>query len=140
MGRPFAPSAATPMIEELLPLRRAERLSAQQKLALAVIAQAFTDAADPRVSPAVRNEARRFIAGSAMLNDWCVVAIVDRAYVRDVTARFLRGLFDVVSDTPERPVRRKSGVRRAVRAGSQEETVAGMSGSVVALRVSPPAS
>ena len=128
------------MIEDLLSLRRTERLSAQQKLALAVIAQAFTDAADPRVSPAVRNEARRFIAGSTMLNDWCDVAQVDRAYVTDVTARFLRGLFDVVSDAPERPAVRKSGARRAVRAGAHEQTAAGMSGSVVALRASLPGS
>jgi hypothetical protein len=126
------------MIEDLLALRRADRLSAQQKLALAVIAQAFTDAADLRVSPAVRNEARRFIAGSAMLNDWCDVAKVDRTYVRDVTARFLRGLFDVVSDMPEqRPVARKSGARRAGRGAAQEQTAARMSGAVAERRAAP---
>jgi len=108
------------MSNDLLPVKRAERLSAQQKLALAVIAQAFTDAADPRATPAVRNEARRFIAGSSELNDWCDVADIDRAYVRDMTARFLRGLFDVVSDLPARPaVRIRSGARRASRIAAQ---------------------
>ena len=108
------------MNDNLLPQKRAEKLSAQQKLALAVIAQAFTDAVDPRVSPAVRSEARRFIAGSPMLNDWCDVAQVDRAYVRDVTARFFRGLFDVVSDAPARPAVAKSGTRAAVRTAEPE--------------------
>ncbi len=129
------------MNEDLLPLRHAGRLSAQQKLALAVIAQAFTDAADPRVSPVVRNEARRFIAGSTELNDWCDVAKVDRAYVRDVTARFLRGLFDVVSDMPDqRPAVRRSGARRGARPAAEEQTAARMSGAVAARRASTPAS
>jgi hypothetical protein len=128
------------MTDDILPLRRADRLTAQQKLALAVIAQAFTDAADPRVTPAVRSEARRFISGSTMLNDWCDVANIDRAYVKDMTARFLRGTFDVVSDGPVRFIARpKASSRRVARPAVSEQKAVGAVGAVVALRVSPQA-
>ncbi len=127
------------MNDDLLPLRRADRLSAQQKLALAVIAQAFTDAADPRVTPAVRSEARRFISGSSMLNDWCDVANIDRAYVKDMTARFLRGLFDVVSDAHVRPASRKPASRRPARIAAQDQPVASAAVAVAVRRMSPQA-
>jgi hypothetical protein len=129
------------MNEDLLPVRRNPPLSAHQKLALAVIAQAFHDAADHRLAPAVRAEAKRFISGSLMLREWCDVAGIDHAVTSDLTARFLRGLFDVVSlDARTRRRPREVAVRPAARARSQEQTAVGSTGSLVALRVSPPRS
>ena len=130
----------TCMVEPISPVRLPTRLSAQQKVALAVIEQAFKDAADRAVTPAVRSEARRFIAGSVMLGEWCDVAGIDRAFMNEVAARFLRGLFDIVSSNrPARRGGREAGMRRGVQSRGQERrtAAAGMSASVVALRVSP---
>ena len=111
--------------ESIIPLRHEKRLSAEQKVALAVIEQAFTDAADRRLRPTLRAEARRFIAGSMMLDEWCDVAKVDRAFMTDLTARFLRGLFDVVSPgAPTTSRRREAGTRRAAGCRGHERTAA----------------
>ena len=75
-------------------------LQPHQKIALAVVTQAFADAADRHISDAVRAEARAFIADSAMLREWCAVAGLDPAFVRDVNGRFLRGFFRIVSNPP----------------------------------------
>lgn len=121
------------MSENLLPVRRPQRLPAEQKLALAVIEQAFADANDLRVRPAVRSEARRFISGSLMLAEWCDVARIDPALMSDLTARFLRGLFDVVSDQPARPGRDRR-TRREVPSRGHEQPAARVAAAVVALR------
>ncbi|MGE3840027.1 MAG: hypothetical protein AB7I50_00425 [Vicinamibacterales bacterium] len=39
-------------------------------LAAAIVQQAIADALDPTVTPAVRREARRFLAGSAAYRFW----------------------------------------------------------------------
>jgi hypothetical protein len=68
-----------------------------RKLALAVIVQAFRDAANPHVAPAVRAQATRFLSGSAMLAEWCALAGLDAPFVRDVVARYLRAQFRLVA-------------------------------------------
>lgn len=70
---------------------------AHRQLALAVITQAFHDAVNPRLSPKVRNDARRFIAGSPMLIQWCQVANLELDFVRDVVARHLRRQFALIA-------------------------------------------
>jgi hypothetical protein len=70
-----------------------------RKLALAVITQAFHDAGNPKLSPKVRNDARRFITGSPMMVQWCQVANLELDFVRDLVARYLRGQFELIPST-----------------------------------------
>jgi hypothetical protein len=92
------------------------RLPVHQKLALAVIAQAFSDAVDRNASPAVQSEARRFVSGSPMLDEWCAVANIDPAFMRDIVARFLRGQFAVVAPRHvETPRQRRPQMSRGLR-------------------------
>ena len=73
-------------------------LEPHQKIALAVVAQAFADASDRRLRQEVRDEAKAFTTDSVMLREWCAVAGLNPAFMRDVSGRFMRSLFRLVSN------------------------------------------
>jgi len=52
-------------------------VDAHQELAVAVIRQAVMDATNPNAASKVRDNARAFLAGSPMLQEWCCVAGLD---------------------------------------------------------------
>ncbi len=52
-------------------------MDAHQELAVAVIRQAMLDAANPTAAARVRDGARKFLADSPMLREWCGVAGLD---------------------------------------------------------------
>ena len=79
-------------------VRPPRALEPHQKIALAVVAQAFADASDRRLRPHVRAEAKAFTTDSVMLREWCAVAGLDPAFVRDVSGRYMRGLIRLVSN------------------------------------------
>jgi hypothetical protein len=58
------------------------RLDAHRELAAAVIRQAILDAGDPAAPAPLRDGARRFLAGSPMLRQWCTVAGIDLAVLQ----------------------------------------------------------
>lgn len=64
-----------------------QRPAPYQELALAVILQAVRDAVTAEGRH--RNEARLFLAGNAMLAEWCGVAGIDPEFVKDVVRTFL---------------------------------------------------
>jgi hypothetical protein len=78
-------------------VRQPRELEPHQKIALAVVAQAFADTCDQRLREEVRAEARTFITNSVMLHEWCAVAGFTPAFTRDVSGRFLRGFIRLVT-------------------------------------------
>jgi hypothetical protein len=58
-------------------------VEAHQMLAVAVLRQAVHDATSPLAAERVRAGARAFLAGSAMMRQWCDIAGIDPSLVRE---------------------------------------------------------
>lgn len=93
-------------------IKHPRRLDAHQKIALAVILQAFSDAASRELPLDEWSDAREFIADSPRLVAWCHVAGIDPAFMRDVSGRFFRSLMHVVPAPGIAEAMRSQGARR----------------------------